>query len=703
MGRYRTWFLAFLAFILPLALYVKTLAPTYIPIDSAEFVLCMRFWGICHPPGFPLYVFLGKIFVDFWPFGTLIYKANLVSAIFGALTSVFVYLVLRDLKVSAFLAFALSIFLAISQTFWEFSTAADVFTFSTFLLILMLFFTFKRWRYLAFFTLGLSASHFYISAVLWPLLLWFFATNATNGSYWSNTSNMQRLKLLFFSAGFFALGFFPQVIMYFRMQTDPEVNWGHALGISGFLDFVRRREFGSIFLIANPVLTFSLFKVFKHFWVYFQNLFVQFGIILPIIGVLGLFFNGLVGDRKMRFLIFSYIALVFVQLVLLSTIDPLDKNSPFQINKFYLSSFIFAILIFGAGVEVLTKRIFENGLQAAALVFVLVAIYFFANFRVNDYSNNYFSQNLVLDALSQLPDDSIAITVGHVFYFGGLYEQKINGKFKGVSLLYFPNEKNRDSEKYQPRLFEKQADVDFVSKVSKDKKLGRAESYILEVISRNLDKPIFILQGTFEEKFFTYLKPHLSPYGLWWKVERDSLNRQVDARANINLLVNLKNEDVVTDDLYLRQQKDDLLTYAVSYNSAGVYMASGGLYNEALAMFRKSLEVNGDAKNVGDEIDLVGRTKQLEGSRNSLILEREKEKLFELGNNLFTLGNYPRCAQVFEEMGEIWAGDAQIFNNAGSCFANYGEVDLARTSYQKALEVDPNLEKARIGLEEIGE
>ena len=207
---------------------------------------------------------------------------------------------------------------------------------------------------------------------------------------------------------------------------------------------------------------------------------------------------------------------------------------------------------------------------------------------------------MVWDALSQLPDDSVAITVGHVFYFGGLYEQKIDGRFGQVSLLYFPNEKNRDSEKYQPRFFKKQADVDFVSKVSKDKKLGRAESYILEVISRNLDKPIFILQGTFEEKFFTYLKPHLSPYGLWWKVERDSLNRQVDARANINLLVNLKNVDVVTDDLYLRQQKDDLLTYAVSYNSAGVYMASGGLYNEALAMFRKSLEVNGDAKNFWD-------------------------------------------------------------------------------------------------------
>ena len=696
------WWLYILAsFVLPLALYLRTLAPTYIPIDSAEFALCFHFWGICHPPGFPLYVLLGKIFTDLWPFGTLIYKANLLSAIFGALTSVFVYLVLRYLKVSAILAITLSIFLAISQTFWEFSTAADVFTFSTFLLTLMLFFTFKGWRYLAFFTLGLSASHFYISAILWPILAWFFATNKADLSHGSNTSNWQKLKFLLFAGLFFTLGFFPQAIMYWRMQENPQINWGHALGTSGFVDFVRRREFGSFFLIANPVLTFTLLKVFKHFWVYFQNLFVQFGVVLPLIGALGLFFNGLISNKKIRFLIFSFLIITVVQLILLSTIDPLDKASPFQINKFYLSSFIFAILIFGVGVETLAKRIFENGPLPAVLVFLLIFIYFFANFKTNDYSDNYFSQNLVLDALSQLPDNSVAITVGHVVYFGSLYEQKINGKFAGVSFLYFPNEKNRDSEKYEPELFQKPIESEFVNKVAENKSLGRAESYILDVISRNLDRPIYILQGAFEERFFGYLKPYLSPYGLWWKVEKNPLERQVDSKANIDLLKDLKNTDVATDDLHLRQQKDDLLTYAVSYHSAGVYLAADGLWDEALAMFKRSQAVNPDAKNVQDEIDLVGRTKQLDQTRNLLISDRAREKLYELGNNLFTLGDYARCAQVFGEMAQIWSSDAQIFNNAGSCFANYGEVDLARINYQKALDVDPNLEKAKMGLENL--
>src|SRR3989344_4733107 len=111
MIRYQTWFLAILAFILPLALYIKTLAPTYIPVDSAEFALCMHFWGVCHPPGFPLYVLLGKLFTDFFPFGTLIYKANLLSAIFGASTILFVFLTLKELEVRKEIAYLLAFFL----------------------------------------------------------------------------------------------------------------------------------------------------------------------------------------------------------------------------------------------------------------------------------------------------------------------------------------------------------------------------------------------------------------------------------------------------------------------------------------------------------------------------------------------------------------------------------------------------------------
>src|SRR3990167_1037566 len=209
MKKFSGWMFAIGAFVIPLALYVKTLAPTYIPVDSAEFALCMHFAGICHPPGFPLYVLIGKVFTDFLPFGTLIYKANLLSAIFGAGTILFVFLALKELKVKAEIAFLLAIFFAVNSVFWEFATSADVFTFATFLIALTFLFSFRRRSILAFFALGLSASHFYISAVLLPLLIWYFIKDPKRSGL---ASLRGRSGFMVYCLLFFGLGFFPQAL-----------------------------------------------------------------------------------------------------------------------------------------------------------------------------------------------------------------------------------------------------------------------------------------------------------------------------------------------------------------------------------------------------------------------------------------------------------------------------------------------------------
>src|SRR3972149_9853830 len=220
MKIFKGYLLGFLAFVLPLGLYIKTLASTYIPIDSAELALCMNFWGICHPPGFPLYILVGKIFTGIFPFGTLIFKANLLSAIFGAGTVLLVYLSLVELKIDKRIAFLLSLFLAVSAAFWEFSISADAFTFAAFLITLTFFLVFKNKPLWAFFALGLSASHFYISAILAPLLVWYFFRESEGQSISKSESQRVRVSVsqrvriirkLFIWGLVFSLGFFPQV------------------------------------------------------------------------------------------------------------------------------------------------------------------------------------------------------------------------------------------------------------------------------------------------------------------------------------------------------------------------------------------------------------------------------------------------------------------------------------------------------------
>ena len=704
-----------MAFVLPLALYIKTLAPTYIPIDSAEIALCMKFWGICHPPGFPLYILVGKIFTGIFPFGTLIFKANLLSAIFGAGTVFLVYLSFSELKVDKRIAFLLSLFLAVSAAFWEFSISADVFTFAAFLISLTFFLVFKNRPFWAFFALGLSASHFYISAILAPLLLWYFLGAKNINFIFASSSKLANTHLSAQSARkfikiikiikfilIFALGFFPQVLMYLRMQKSPEINWGHAEGIGGFLYFVRRVEFGSIFLLSNPVLKFTLLKVFKHFNLYFANLLFSFGVILPIITLIGAVFAKFYKNRKLVFTIFAFFTIVIVQLVLLSTIDPSGEDNPFQINKFYLSSFVLFVFLAGAALDWIVKRLFgEESMYALFLLAVFILIYLTANFRLNNYANNYFSQRMVTDALSQLPQGSVAITVSHIVYFGGLYEQKINGNFAGVTLLYFPNEKNRDGEKYHPQLFDKPVDPGFSNAIEKGKSLGTAEKYVLSTIAKNLDRDIFILQGTFEEGFFAYLKPYIKPYGLWWHVVPDPY-AGFDFEKSLKLLGNLENGDVKFGDLHLKQQQLDSLTYAVAYHSTAIALAAGGEYDLAVDFLNKSYEVRPKGDNVQKELELIGKTKQLAADQSKLVESRDEIKLTGLGNNLFTLGNFRKCAEVFSKLAEIDSGDARNFNNLASCQASLGKKGEARQNYLKALELDPNLDMAKKGLEALG-
>ena len=90
-----------LIFLLSFAVYLITLCPTVYVGDSGEFTTAAYTLGITHPPGYPLYVLLGKIFTLIIPFGNIAYRINLMSAFFGALSCGIVYLIVRSPKPEA--------------------------------------------------------------------------------------------------------------------------------------------------------------------------------------------------------------------------------------------------------------------------------------------------------------------------------------------------------------------------------------------------------------------------------------------------------------------------------------------------------------------------------------------------------------------------------------------------------------------------
>src|SRR6476661_6636805 len=76
--------LALLVGLIALAVYVRTLAISIIWGDSPELTAAAYNLGIPHPTGYPLYMLISHAFLRVFPFGSVAYRMNLLSALCGA-------------------------------------------------------------------------------------------------------------------------------------------------------------------------------------------------------------------------------------------------------------------------------------------------------------------------------------------------------------------------------------------------------------------------------------------------------------------------------------------------------------------------------------------------------------------------------------------------------------------------------------------
>src|SRR5205085_949809 len=159
-------------FVAALLLYIWTLAPTVTLTDSGELIVVARGLGVAHPPGFPLWVILAHL-ASLVPLGNVAMRINFSSALFAALASAMLTLVVAemmiavaDLEISnkrsaqlrknneaAEMRFVLvfapalgaGLLMAVSRTLWSYATIAEVYALNA-LLILVVLFLMLRWR-----------------------------------------------------------------------------------------------------------------------------------------------------------------------------------------------------------------------------------------------------------------------------------------------------------------------------------------------------------------------------------------------------------------------------------------------------------------------------------------------------------------------------------------------------------------------------
>jgi hypothetical protein len=259
------WLIGSALFAGSLAVYLQTLAPSVATIfdDSLEFQLVCFQPGIAHPPGYPLYTLVGKLFT-LLPLGDVAYRVNLMSAVFASLAVAFVYADLRLLagyKVPALLGSAA---FAVSAVFWSQAVIAEVYTlnaaFLAAVLCLLLAWAGRKERHrvpvdgeptnstrllsLAALLFGLSLTHHRTMVLLVPAAIIFIAL--VDRRVFTRGSLMAKLTLLVVSP--LALYLYLPV----RGMSMSSLNGAYQNTLQGFLSYVTAGPY-SIFLTANPL------------------------------------------------------------------------------------------------------------------------------------------------------------------------------------------------------------------------------------------------------------------------------------------------------------------------------------------------------------------------------------------------------------------------------------------------------------------
>jgi len=331
-------------------IYLFTLAPSVVQIDSGELAAVQATLGIAHPTGYPLFTIIGYIFSLIpLPF-TKIYQLNLLAAVFcSAGISVFVYtakLLLDNLNsfspskvkiektkkdkkksgkgdkqklkqeadlteiVKYIIAIAGGLILAFSETYWLQSTSVEVYSLHILLMNIIILFLVKAFIYVerendktnlklwlifsAFLALGFT-NHMTTLLIIPGVTYLFFTKNKFSKAGFK--------KILIMLAVFFPILFLIYSYLPVRAAQNPVLNWGNPTDFENFIRHITGKQY-QVWLFASSAAA-------KQQLIHFvETLPGQFSIalVLSFVGLISSFFYA----RKIFvFLIITFLFTVF--------------------------------------------------------------------------------------------------------------------------------------------------------------------------------------------------------------------------------------------------------------------------------------------------------------------------------------------------------------------------------------------------------
>lgn len=407
------------SFIIPLIVYIFTLAPTVAFIDSGELAtVCIKL-GIAHPTGYPLFTVLGNVFANL-PIGEEIYRLNLMCAVISSLACVMFFNLLtflftnknilenslfkklNDEKNIYLISLVSTLILAFSLTFWASSNAIEVYALHIFFLITLIYVFLKacfdqenvKYWMLFGFVLGLSFTNHLTTIFLSVGTLYlFFAINGFN---------QVSFKKILWIAVFFVIGL--TVYVYLPVRADNNVlSWGNPYDWEHFYRHVSGKQF-SVWMFSSSE---NAVKQFGYFTGSFPKEFGYIFLILAIPGAIRLF----QANRK----IFYYTFLLFIFTVLYAI-----NYDIYDIDSYFLLAYIVSGIWIAFGLLFLYEKM-EFFRKAVFISIIIPLILIFQNYSEANENDNFYVQDYTMNVFASAEPNAIILSTQWDFWISASF------------------------------------------------------------------------------------------------------------------------------------------------------------------------------------------------------------------------------------------------------------------------------------------
>jgi tetratricopeptide (TPR) repeat protein len=442
-GVVREALLFVLAALPPFVLYVVTLAPSVTSEDSGELITAAYELGIAHPPGYPLWCLLGKLFT-FVPFGSVPWRVHLLSAVLGAAAVGFVGLTARELCRRTGPALVGAWVFGASRDFWSQSVIAEVYTLNVLLIVAVVWLLLRfaatnrsRWLYVAAMLIGLGFTN---HSTMGPLALLFAGWSIARRPA---VLRHPRLLLNLVLATIIGASIF--LYMPIRSIADPVMDWGDTESLSALVDHVLRRSYSNVAEPRPRTLASQWAMLQPLLGTYFAQ-FTPLGGTLALFGVLPLFRRRR-GAFWLLFLLFGSTTYGFLWLLNFEpTREQLHLTRVFFLPAWAVASVWLALALrelatrarawsrahrnqlptrISTPASWLSVRTMSRACLAASALLVSAPI--LSHYRRNDRSGDYLALDWGTSMLESLPTDAIVIAPSDHSTFPLVYLQVVEG------------------------------------------------------------------------------------------------------------------------------------------------------------------------------------------------------------------------------------------------------------------------------------